>query len=221
MNNYPERALETYAEKFDALSSWFKKRVPGNLDLRYMRIGDKHDKKKIIEQVEVLIPERKQAFARLGKDNQDKELHRSMRSVMWYGDKDFSGLTEAQKLDKIIESRIVELAYYETESRPEFLGDYLWDDDHICICFSFGLSPDNAFEDLALSSAEGSIVDFWIGRGVLESRDGKLNPRIMSRKQYEELDRKPDCFKVKTDGLELRNLQDIEIINHVITPAEL
>lgn len=212
MNNYPSEVLETYANKFNELINWFNTKVPENLELRYFRIGDRYDKDKIVKQVEALLSGRREAFAKLSQTEQDKELHRSMRSVMWNGDKDLTGLTDKEKQQRIIDSRLIELAYYEIEGKPEFLSDYLWADNHICICFSFGLSHDNAFEDLTLSSAEGSIVDFWIGRGVLESRENRLNPRIVSRKQYEAFDPKPDNVQVSLNGINLKNLQSVEML---------
>ena len=213
MNNYPSEALEAYAKQFKTIVNWFNTKVPKNLELRYFRIGDRYNKDEIIKQVEALLPERREAFAKLSQEDQEKELHRSMRSVMWNGDKDLTGLTDQEKRQRIIDSRLIELAYYEIESKPEYLSDYLWADNHICICFSFGLSHDNASEDLTLSSAEGSIVDFWIGRGVLESRENKLNPRIVSNKQYEAFDPKPESIRVSLNGIDLKNLQYVEVIS--------
>ena len=157
-----------------------------------------------------MLPQRQEAFAKLSpQTNQELRRRHAVGHVEW--PRDLNGLTDKEKHQLIIDSRLIELAYYEIEGKPEVLGDYLWADNHICICFSFGLSHDNAFEDLTLSSAEGSIVDFWIGRGILESREDKINPRTMSHRQYEALDPKPDRVQVSLTGINFENLQHIEI----------
>jgi len=211
MNNYPPEALERYSEILKKIIEWYNKLAPKNLDIRYFRVGDRCDRTKIIERVEGLLPERKKAFGKLSDEQKDQELHRSNRSVMWNGNKDLTSLSEEGKLNRIIESRLIELAYYDTEAQQEFLGDYLEGDNHICICFSFGLSRDNdVFDDLTLGSTYGSIVDFWIGRGVLEYHNNKFTPRIVSKNQYGEY---KDLIKINIEPklLDLKNYKNIEI----------
>lgn len=185
MNNYPPESIEKYIETFKKILHWYQQYVPSNLEFRFFRVSDKCNKNTLISEVESLLPERTAAFAKLSDEKNENELKRSVRSVYWNGDKDLTQLSEDQKLKRIIESRIIELAYYDTEAKPEYLGNYLGEDNHICICFSFGLSSDNAFDDLTLGSSYASIVDYWIGRGVLEVSNTTYIPRIISHKQYD------------------------------------
>ncbi len=212
MNNYPKDYLEKYNEGFQTLLNWYSKFVPKNLEFRFFRVGQRFDKDKIIERVESLLPERKVAFERLSNQQKDQELHRSYRSMFWHGEKDLSSLNEDEKEKRIIESRLIELAYYETEAQPEFLGNYLNEDNHICICFSFGTTHDNdVYEDLTLGSTFSSIVDFWIGRGILEYGKQKYTPRIVSKKQYEEIKSQLKTIKLKTPLLDSDNYKTIEV----------
>jgi hypothetical protein len=213
MNNYPEEALEAYSKAFRELVAWYGKYIPDNLELRYWRVGEEHDKEAIISKVEALLPERKTAFTKLSPEKQEQEIHRSLRSVLWNGKKDLTKLTEAQKRERIIESRLIELAFYDTEGSPEFVGEYYWQDNRICVCFSFGLSHDNdEFGDLTLQSAPGSSVDHWIGRGVLKRGTDKFYGTIISQQQYKSLKGKPTVFKVEPALIDLKNYQSIEII---------
>ncbi len=213
MDNYPRDVLETYARVFKELINWYNKQTPNNLDFRYFRVGDRCDKEKIIQIVEGLLPERRAMFDKLSQNEKDRELHRSKRSFYWDGEFDFTHLDDEEKYNKIVESRLIELAYYETEGLPEFLGDYLSNDEHICILFSFGTTPDNdEFQGLTLGSTYGSLVDHWIGRGVLEKRESQFFPRIVSKQQYE--DAKENIIEVIIEELlPFKNYKFIDVVD--------
>ncbi len=212
MNNYPEESIETYIEGFISILNWYQSFVPNNLKFNFFRVSDRCDKQAIINDVEAMIPERLAQFSKLSSEQKDAEIKRSVRNMYWNGKIDLTTLKESEKLDRTIESRIIELAFYETEGRPEYFGNYYGDDGHICICFSFGLSPDNAFDDLTLGSAHGSLVEFWIGKGVLINTQGHLHPRILSAKQYATLKSKSVKEKVSLD-IPGKNYQVIDVIS--------
>src|SRR3989338_6113290 len=180
MNNYPQASLEQYSKSFSKLLNLYAKNTPKNLQFNYFRIGDRYDKNTIIKRVEELLPERRKDFEKLSPEEKERELNRSHRSVFYNGEKDLTQLKDKDRLERIIESRLIELAYYKIEGQSEFLSDYLYGDGHICICFSFGLSHDNIDNDLTLGSTYSSIVDYWIGRGILEKNSEKFIPRIVS-----------------------------------------
>jgi len=212
MNNYPEEAVQAYSTVFMDTIAWYNKQIPNNLVFRFFKVSDRCNSKKIIQKVESLLPERKAKFAQLSPEEKERELHRSYRSVFWDGKVDLTGLTEQEKLDRIIESRLIELAYYETEALPENMGDYLGEDNHICLVFSFGTTHDNdEYQDLTLGSTCGSVVDFWIGRGILEKKEDRLLPTIISKNQHEDI--KDKLVQVDVDGiLPFKNFQKIEMV---------
>lgn len=211
MNNYPFSALEKYSKVFSELISWYSKLLPENLQFRFFRVGDRVDKKALIAEVEKLLPEKRKDFDQLSAKAKDQELHRSKRSIFWKGEEDWSHLTETEKQNKIIESRLIELTYYDTEARPEFLGEYLSNDDHICLLFSFGTTHDNdTFQDLTIGSSSGSVVDHWIGRGIIVKHSDSFIPTIISRNQYAEIKEKLEIVHT-TDFLHYKNYQQIEV----------
>ncbi len=211
MDNYPKESLEKYSEVFSKLIEWYKQFLPENLQIIYFRVGDRCDKNKLIEEVEKEFVGRRTAFNKLSDKEKEEELQRSVRSIMWDGREDLTLLSEAEKYERVKDSRLIELSYLETEAKPEFLGNYLWDENRICICFSFGLSKDNVFEDLTLASNIGSIVDFWIGKGILEERNGRLNPRTISNNQYQERKTGLRAITINPQLLSFRNFQSIEV----------
>jgi len=215
MNNYPQSALEKYSDIFRKLIEWYGKKIPTNLKFKFFRVKEHCNSQKLIKQVESLLIKRKVEFENLSLDRKIQELHRSNRSLMWQGEKDLTTLTDQEKKQRIIESRLIELAYYETEAKPEFLGNYLSENNHICICFSYGTTHDNdEFEDLTIGSSYGSIVDYWIGRGIFYKRGERLIPDIISRNQYELI--KKDLKIVGTKNiLPYKNYQNIEVLIEV------
>lgn len=207
MNNYPKESLEEYSTSFRKLLDWYKsKLILSNLNIEYFRVGDRVNKEKVIDDIENLLSVKYEDFKKLSEEDKDTELKRSNRSIYWIGEKDLTGLTEEEKEKRIIESRLVELNYYDVEAKEENMGNYLG--DNICVCFSFGLSSDNT--DLTLGSTYGSIVDFWIGRGLLIKNDkNDLRPSIVSKYQYENI---KDSIKLEEFNLiDLGNLKKIEV----------
>lgn len=209
MNNYPEDALETYAKSFFLLLETYQKNIPKNLDIRFFRVGDKYDKNTIVNEVEKLLPSRWQKWKTYTQEQKDIELKRSKRSVFWEGKENLKGLTPEEKEKRMIESRLIELAYYDVEARPEFLGDYFTTDSRIGICFSFGLSPDNTSHWITLGSTYASNVDYWIGRGILQQMEDRFIPRIVSHKQYDEI--KSKLTSVSVSLIPLKNFNTIEV----------
>lgn len=212
MNNYPEKSLNKYSEIFSHLIATFQKYSPENLEYRFFRMKDKYDQKKIIEEVEKLLPERWKNWEKYSDQEKGAELKRSRRSVFWKGDMDLTKLTNREKEKKIIESRLIQLAFYDVEARPEFLGDYFMRENHVPICFSFGLSPDNIDNWIRLGSTYASTVDYWVGRGILEESKGGFVNRIVSKKQYKKIKDKLKKVDLSDDVSPFNNYKLIEII---------
>lgn len=212
MNNYPENSLDQYAKSFSLLLDIYKKYTPENLRIKFFRISDKYDKNKIVNQVEKLLPSSWKKWNTYSDNKKGLELKRSKRSVMWKGKEDLTGLTEKEKEKRVIESRLVELAYYTVEAKPEFLGNYFLEDNHIPICFSYGLSPDNSDHWITLGSTYASTVDFWIGRGILEEKDSNFVNRIVSRRQYEKIKEYLKVFEIDFGLITSKNYKSIEVI---------
>ncbi|MBI2797670.1 hypothetical protein HYX70_00015 [Candidatus Saccharibacteria bacterium] len=213
MNNYPQAALDRYFEAFGKLIDWYSQYAPKNLKINFFRTANKYDRDRLIHQIEDATPERLKEFSRLSKDEQESEIHRSVRNIMWNGDKDLTELSEAEKRKRIILSRVIELAYYEFE--PQYLGDYYTEGNHIDTWFSGGLSPDNIDESLTLAGSYGSVVDFWIGRGVLFNDGSKFRSTIISQQQYAALKNKIKTIEVKPQLVPLKNYHLIEVIENL------
>ena len=212
MDNYPPESLEEYSKNFTELIQWYNQKTPQNLSFEFFRVKDKCNSEDLIKKVESMLPERRKSFEKLTQEQKDQELHRSQRALMIHGDKDLSKLNQDELEQRIIDSRLIELAYYYAESQPEFLGEYLWEKNHICVCFSFGTTHDNdEFQDLTLGSTYGSLVDHWIGRGILVETKKGIRPRIVSKKQYQEFQDKLLVYEV-SNRPDHQNFEKIELL---------
>lgn len=214
MDNYPDEAIEAYMSKFKEILAWYQRQVPNNLIFKVTRVKDICNAEKLIAEVLEQIPDKRKKFEEISKQEKEIELKRSKRSIFWNGKLDLTDLSDTEKQEKIIESRLIELTFYDTEGKEEYIGNYYGDDNKICIVFSFGLSPDNAFDDLTLGTAHGSIAEYWIGRGVLENPQGP-KPRIITAKQYEQVKDKVEKFNIDL-GLNGKNYSEIEIVPKLI-----
>jgi hypothetical protein len=213
MDNYPDDTIEQYSKEFTALLGMYKRYVPDTIDIRFFRIEDRYDKKKIVEEVEKLLPQSWDKWNGYSEAEKVVELRRSKRSMFWNGKEDLTQLSEQEKEKRIIESRLIELAYYDIEARQEFLGDYFTRGNHIPICFSYGLSPDNTDHWITLGSTYASQVDYWIGRGILEERNNVFVNRIVSKDQYERIKNDLQLYKINFDLLPMGTYRSVEVIS--------
>lgn len=208
MDNYPKTVLDSYAASFKTLLAAYSKSLPTNFKINYVRTGEMYDSSKLKQELWKILPQKKEEWKHLSEENKKNLLHRSYRSIMWKGEKDLTNLNEAQKEERIAESKIIENTFYELEAN--YFGDYFTGGNRIPIVLSWGLSKEeNVDHWLTLGSTYASTTDFWIGRGVLELRDGRFIPRVLSKNQYSDL--KPRLASLKVDILDVKNLKQIEI----------
>ncbi len=212
MNNYPIIDLNKYNQEFHEIINMFNSISPINLKFRFLRIADKFTREEIVSNVEKLLPERLTTFNNLTLEEKDRELKRSRRSYMWKGEIDYSLLAEGEKEQKLSESRQIELGYYEVEAYPKYFGEYIAS-NKIPILTSFGLSSDNVYDDLTIGSTYGSIVDFWIGRGILEVHKNKFVPNIISKNQYQKAKSNLQIVKIDNPIIDFINFKTIEVLN--------
>jgi len=201
MNNYSNESLDKYSQSFRVLLDGYNRKLPKNLKFNFIRLKDKFNQEKMFKAVEKKMKEGYKRWNSLNQEEQELELKRSKRSVIG---KDINR-------DRFIESRIIELAYYEVEAFPEFFG-YYFKENNILLSFSFGLSSDNVDHWLVLGSTYASVVDFWIGRGILEQRKDGLINRIVSKEQYKKIKKYLRIVKTEVKNLNLKNFKSIEIL---------
>lgn len=207
MDNYPRSSLDRYADSFGKLIEFYTRCCPPNFKINYVRTGEKYDFEKLKSIVKEKLPQKINDFNKLTQEERERHLHRSPRSIMWKGEEDWTQLDEKEREIKIMKSKITEDTFYEVEAG--FLGDYFTGYNRITIVLSWGLTEENVDHWLTVGSTHASTVDFWIGRGMLEERDDRYIPRVVSHKQYDEI--KPRLKRVEIGLVPLKNLEEIEV----------
>lgn len=211
IDNYPEEYLDIYAESFRKLISVYSKNLPANFKINYVRSQEQYDTSKMLARIKEMLPERIKNWRSLLETEREKRLHRTPKSIMWKGKEDWSHLSEGEKKNKMEISKIVNEIYYDADA--EFRGEYFTGGNHIPIVLSWGLCEENIFNWLTLGSNRSSLVDFWIGRGIIEKRSDKIIPRIVSHKQYLKVKSKAKALDVSGANslLGLKNFNQIEV----------
>jgi len=204
MDNYSSLELDSYCASFAKLIEQANNKLPDNFRFKFTRLGDIYNKTEMLQAVEDSMAAGYDRWNVLSDDEKQVELKRSLRSVK---------LREGDGIDRVVESRVAELAYYDVEARSEFSGDYFTNDKYIYISFSFGLSDDNIDNWLTLGSTYASTVDFWVGRGVLQQDEGDFVNRIVSREQYAKIKDRLKTVELASNDLGLKNFDQIEVIS--------
>jgi hypothetical protein len=193
MDNIPKEDLNTYAESFEKLIEEFSQIIPNNFKINYVRTGKKYDNNYLYNEINKKLPKSFDEWKKLTKKEQNKNIHRSKRSIMWNGEENLSRLNNDEKYSRIVKSRLIEQIFYEVED--ELIGEYYYGKNNIPLVLSWGLSDENIDHWLTLGSTFASSTDFWIGRGILECRKNKFIPRIVSKNQYLKIEKSLDEMK--------------------------
>lgn len=209
MDNYPTESLDSYAASFRKLVQAYSKCLPTNFKINYVRSQEQIDAKKLKARINELLTDKRKVWAAYSKEELDKHLARSPNNILWNGKEDWTKLSEAEKEQKILESKIVNETYYDADF--EFRGDYLCGGNHIPIVLSWGLTFENFANWLTLGSTFSSTVDFWVGRGILEDRVEKFVPRVVSQTQYYKIKDKLEMHD--SNLIPMKNFKQIEVYN--------
>lgn len=142
-------------------------------------------------------------FNKLDSNEQDIKLKKSENNYCWNGVKNYENISENEKKNIIIESRIINETFLKVDSELRG-GSSKGRKNAIPIVFRKGVGACNEI-CLNLCSCPSSTVAFWVGIGILEIRENKTIPRIISKLQYEKL--KDKLIKIPV------NINELSIIN--------
>ncbi|MFH1832824.1 MAG: hypothetical protein ABH816_01470 [Candidatus Levyibacteriota bacterium] len=101
MNNYPESALDEYAQSFRELIKLYTQNIPKNFKINYVRSQEQYDTSKVFKRITELMPKKRKEWKKLSKEEREKRLHKAANSIMWKGKEDLTGLNEKEKRKKI------------------------------------------------------------------------------------------------------------------------
>lgn len=200
ISHYPEEDLQTYTESFRDLIEAFEKNFPDNLEIRYNVVAEQKDEKVLLERIlknRVLV---EKEWAELDEEKKRVSLAGSERNIRWDILEKDSRLSKKEREKLIYEGRIV----HDCLLRGGWNSDlyYLRSENGIGI-----IHRNNAKGFIHLATISGAFVQFWVGVGVLEQRGDKLVPRVLSAKQYGEVQNRLKKMNIAVEGFELEEIE--------------
>ena len=183
-NNFKKADLDTYSFEFKKILEIFlnSKNIPDNLYLKYVRAREQYSSDLLIKNINLIKDEKVKEIKELELSDFNLSIARVSRNFVFNWKKDFSDLNNDEKLNKIIESKALNLSFLDVDYE---LREKYFEEDIIPVVFSFWIDKENAGEWLTLSSNSSSFCDFWAWNWILEVRDNwRIIDRILSKKQY-------------------------------------
>jgi hypothetical protein len=136
-------------------------------------------------------------FKDLPKDEQARRLKRAETNIKWHsGSKDYSELLDNERTELILNTRITNETFLEADY--DLRADYFERMNCVPLLGTFGRAAlGEAW--LHIKSNQASLVDFWIGTGILEIREDRLIEKIVSHKQLETIINNLDYVRLAPD----------------------
>lgn len=206
LDNIPEAEIARYQQSFRHLLALFRAHFPSNLSINYTQDREFYeDDTGFLEKIETLAKSLKPTwFAQLPVLERENHLSKAKRNYRWKGRCDYSHLEPSQRLDILIKSVCLHEAYIRIDDQLRY--EYLQGGAKIPI------STRKGYEGwLHLGSCRSSIVQFWVGVGVLQKDQEKFVPRILSKAQ---LDR-TNVELTQSEIILMENFRNIPIIDFV------
>lgn len=148
--------------------------------------------------------EREKSFENLDMQEKEMRLKTSENNFCWDGVIDYTQKSTEEKQKIIYNSRIINETFLDIDSKLRG-GSAAGRDNAIPVLFRRGVGANNEI-CLNVCSCASSTVAFWVGIGILEIREDKIIPRIISKKQFEKLREK--LLKVRVDIEKLTKINE-------------
>lgn len=202
MNNIPKEFVDKYINDFKKLIVLVNQKQ----DEIKFEFHSSHEDYETSTLFELMSQEKENIvnkFNCLDANEQDIKLRKSQNNYCWNGINNYENIPESEKKNIIKESKIINETFLKVDSELRG-GSTKGRKNAIPILFRKGVGACNEI-CLNLCSCPSSTVAFWVGIGILEIRENKIIPRIISKLQFEEL--KDELIKISV------NIKELSIIN--------
>jgi hypothetical protein len=197
-NNVPQSKTDQYSNTFRKLIKYYSSALLSSYGLEVpISICFARDLYGCdINELYRLIDEKKSSylsiFNGLNSFEKEKWIQRAAYNFLWdNGIKSYGNLTDSERYEIYLNARITNEAFLEADY--VLRGEWFENKYRIPITGTWGRMPSAQPIDgwLHIKSTESSLVDFWIGTGVLEFTNANLNDsyreEILSKTQYDKI----------------------------------
>ncbi len=205
ISHYPHEDLDKYTESFRELIAVFSKMLPNNFVIKYNVVADQISETELLTRISNNKQKVEEEYSNLN-DVELKELYKySERNIRWDILEQENKLTEVEKKKIIREGKVIHDSLLKGGWNSDLY--YLRNDNAIPI-----IHRKSHDEFLHIASTQGAYVQFWVGKGILELRNEKFIPRILSFDQYQQI--KGKAIKINVKGFKIKNLNKLEVIKN-------
>lgn len=180
---YPQEDLDAYTNSFRRLLWSLRPNWPKNIEINYNVVAEQKPGDELLSRVLKNRAKIEAEWITLSEEQKREKLKYAERNIRW-DILEKSGSLSAQERNKYIyEGKIIHDAM--------LLGG--WNNDLYYLRSDNGIGIIHRNSDpyfLHLATVAGSFVQFWAGTGVLENKGEVYIPRVLSYKQYLEIEEK-------------------------------
>lgn len=197
--------IETYLQEFATMLRVVQSALPSNLKITNKDFKEFYTPEWLAEELDG-------RFARVDFNVRDIQglvsahMPKATNNYCWDGERDLTNLPELEK-QKILEKSIV-LHKLWLELDYEYRGEYLEGGIHIPIAHRKGLPG-----CFGIKSIAGSDVQFWIAKGVLTQKDGRVSPTLLSAQAYTKVKEQVVDISVTSTFETLPFLRSVSVIS--------
>lgn len=202
-DNLTAAEVGAYVESFTRLVDAFRPHLPPNLSLSIVRDVDLYSPDEYFSLLDERIQFARGRFPTFSEEWRGELIAQARRNIKWNGAEDWSGLSEAEKEEKVLAGAITELAGMAMKKQGEFIGAQ----GNVLLFVKPGRG--NGF--LGIGSTRSSVAKHWAGIGLLEYRKQAFHDVVLSPTQWERVGQLPRVV-CGVDLLEHRNLREITVV---------
>lgn len=183
MNNTPQSGMDSYNKIFKQLIDYIQNNANYLINFNLVLAKDFYDKDILIKRMYEYFPEVKERFNNLTeKEIGLKRAETNIIWIIWNGVKDLTNISEEERKEYIYNSRVLNESFLDIDY--ELRGkEYFEKGNLVPLLGTFGLGAGGEAW-IHIISTSSSLTDFWSGIGILEVREDKIIPKVISQKQY-------------------------------------
>ena len=202
-DNLSTTEIDQYVSSFQQLLDRFSAYLPKNFSITILKDADIYSRDDYFSKLEEGKAKAKIEYLDWPKDKKDRYERMANLNIKWQGNEDWSVLSAKNKQEKIQEA-----AYYEASavSNLQKVMEKVKSPNNILV---FTISTPDF---IGIGSTRTSVAKYWVGYGVLEKNKGKLQPRVLSPSQYQQMLLLPqESYEI--DLIEGKNFKEIVVLD--------
>jgi hypothetical protein len=205
-DNLTTEEIQAYVDSFQRLIDEFQKHLPKNFTISILRDADIYERDEYFQRLEEGKIKAAQEYVNWPEAKKQDYIRMAELNIKWQGKEDWTKLSGKERQQKLNDAAHYEMAATSNLERV----------------FELVKAPGNVLvftkatkDFIGIGSTRASMAKYWVGFGVLEtSKNGQLQPRILTPSQYELTKQQPKSIPVTL--LKGKNFEEISVFDKVL-----